>query len=114
MLGDNTLREIFKDYNGQTYWLSIDADKFMPFPEWLNITVGLGAEDMVYARDHENHNAGFHPYRQYYLSVDFDLSGIQSRSKVVNTLLFLANLIKLPAPTLMVSKKGVHLYPLYF
>ena len=29
VLGDTRVSEILKDYNGQTYWVSIDADKFI-------------------------------------------------------------------------------------
>ena len=33
VLGDGLAEEIFKDYNGQTYWLSFDMDKFIKFPK---------------------------------------------------------------------------------
>jgi hypothetical protein len=54
LLGNDLTSEILKDYNGQTFWFSIDMDKFVRFPSWLNIAVGYGAEGMVYARDHQN------------------------------------------------------------
>lgn len=115
VLGNNIISEIFKDYNGATFWLSADMDKFIKFPRWLNLAVGYGAEGMVYARDHQNIQAGYQePYRQYYLSIDFDLRAIRSQSKTVNTLLFIINMIKLPAPTLEFSSKGVKFHALYF
>ena len=114
LLGDNLPSEIVKDYNGQTYWLSFDVDKFTSFPRWLNIAVGYGAHDMVYARDHQNHAAGFHPSRQYYLAIDFDLSSIKTRSKVVKTLLYVVNTIRLPAPAVSFSSRGSKFYPFYF
>ncbi|NJM25882.1 MAG: DUF2279 domain-containing protein, partial [Bacteroidia bacterium] len=49
LLGDNLTSEVLKDYNGQTYWLSVDVDKFIQFPRWLNIAVGYGAEEMITA-----------------------------------------------------------------
>lgn len=114
-LGDGVPSEIFKDYNGQTYWLSVDMDKFIHFPRWLNIVVGHGAEGMVYARVNENIAAGYPaPYRQFYLGLDLDLRAIKSRSKVVNTLIFVANMIKLPAPTLEFSSKGTRFHAFYF
>jgi len=106
ILGNGLASEIFKDYNGQTYWLSFDMDKFIRFPKWLNISLGYGADGMVYARDEQNEEAGYNAYRQYYLGIDFDLSQIKSKSKVVNTLLFVVNMIKLPAPAVEFSKKG--------
>lgn len=39
-LGDNFSSELLKDYNGQTYWICADMDKFMKFPKWLNLAVG--------------------------------------------------------------------------
>jgi uncharacterized protein YfiM (DUF2279 family) len=114
LLGDNLLSEIVKDYNGQTYWLSLDADKFTSFPKWLNFAFGYGAEDMVYARDGQNAASGFHPFRRYYLAVDFDLTAIRTRSKLVRSLLYVANSIRLPGPALQLSSRGSRFYPFYF
>ena len=115
LLGADLTSEILKDYNGQTYWLSFDIDKFIRFPKWLNIAAGYGAEGMVHARDLQNVEAGYDkPFRQYYLSIDFDLTSIKSRSKAVNTLLFVANMIKIPAPALEFSQNGIKFHPLYF
>lgn len=102
-LGSTSSEELIKDYNGQTYWLSVDMDKFIRFPKWLNLTVGYGADEMVYANDSQNSAAGFTAYRQYYLGFDFDLTAFHSKSKVLNTLIFVANMIKLPAPSLEFS-----------
>jgi uncharacterized protein YfiM (DUF2279 family) len=63
-LGDGLLEEMIKDYNGQTIWLSVDVDKFIRFPKWLNLAVGYGAENMIYARDEQNIEQGLYPYRQ--------------------------------------------------
>jgi hypothetical protein len=114
LLGENKVNQFFKDYNGQTYWFSIDVDKFTAFPKWLNIAVGYGAENMIYARDDQNEAANLNPYRQYYITLDFDLTSIKTRSKAVKTLIFLANIIKIPAPALSFSKHGVSGYGLYF
>ncbi len=115
VLGDNFTSEILKDYNGQTYWLSVDMDKFIPFPKWLNIAAGYGAEGMLYARNYQNTDAGFAPpYRQYYLGLDIDVTAIKTRSKTVRTLLFLVNMIRLPAPALEFSTKGVRFHSIKF
>lgn len=113
-LGDNFASEFLKDYNGQTYWLSFDMDKFMKFPKWLNIAVGYGANEMVFARDSQNEEAGYSAYRQYYLALDLDLTGIRTRSKVLKTFFGLVSLLKFPAPTLELSKNGLKFHPLYF
>jgi hypothetical protein len=115
VLGDGLAEEILKDYNGQTHWLSVDVDKFIRFPKWLNFAAGYGAQRMVYARDHENASQGLPaPYRQFYVSLDWDLTAIPTRSKVVRTILYFVNMIKLPAPTLELRAKGIRVHPFYF
>jgi len=109
--------ELLKNYNGQTLWLSVDVAKFAPnsrWPKWLSVAGGYGAENMLYARDGQNQSVGLDPYRQYYLSLDVDLTAIPVRSKFLKTLLKVANIIKIPAPTLEFSHKGVRAHALYF
>lgn len=113
-LGSTFGSELLKDYNGQTYWLSFDMDKFIPFPKWLNLTVGYGANDMVYARASQNQAAGFSAYRQFYIALDPDLTGIRTKSKALKTIFRVMSLLKLPAPTLEFSKKGTSFHPAYF
>ncbi len=105
--------QIIKDYNGQTFWLSADLDKFMTFPKWLNIAVGYGAERMIYARDNQ-HTDLPQPYRQYYFSIDFDLTGIPTRSRALKTVFFLVSMVKLPAPTLEWSQGTTKFHAFYF
>lgn len=114
VLGDGFASEFFKDYNGQTYWLSFDMDKFMRFPKWLNFAVGYGANGMIYARDAQNVEAGYQPHRQYYLAIDFDLTAVKTRSKTVRTLIFFANMIKIPAPTVEFSTHGTRFHGFFF
>ncbi|MDL5049360.1 DUF2279 domain-containing protein [Oscillatoria amoena NRMC-F 0135] len=113
-LGDSPLSEMLKDYNGQTYWLSVDLDKFFQFPKWLNLSFGYGAQDMVYANEGENMAAGYDAYRQYYVGIDFDLSHIKTKSKILNSALFIVNMIKLPAPAIEFSRKGARFNLLQF
>lgn len=113
-LGKGLLSEVLKDYNGQTYWLSVNMDRFIHFPKWLNLAIGYGATGMVYAIDEQNKIAGYHAYRQFYLGLDFDLSHIKSNSGILNTLLFIINTIKLPAPAIVFSSSGNKWYWLMF
>ena len=114
LLGSNFAEQFIKDYNGQTVWLSADMDKFMPFPKWLNIAIGYGAQNMIKARDSENAVLGYYPYRQYYLSIDFDVTVIKTKSKFLKSVLYLVNMIKVPAPTLEFSQGKVKGHWLYF
>jgi hypothetical protein len=114
LLGDNSIKEIFKDYNGQTYWISADVDRFINFPKWLNVAFGYGAHNMIFARDHQNVAAGYLPYRQYYVGLDFDLSSIRTRSKIVKTFIAISRAVKFPAPTIEFSRNKAHFHILYF
>lgn len=118
ILGDGFFEELLKDYNGQTYWLSFDlyalANKNSKIPSWLNIALGYGAEGMVYARESENNENGYESYRQYFVSIDFDLSHIKTRSKFLNSLLFVIDMVKIPAPALEFNKKGINYHWFYF
>jgi uncharacterized protein YfiM (DUF2279 family) len=113
VLGEGASR-IIKDYNGQTYWLSADIDKFMKFPRWLNLAVGYGADEMVYGDDGQNTAAGYTAYRQYYLAIDLDLTAIPTKSKFLRGLLRAASMIRLPAPAVEFSQGKVAFHPFYF
>ncbi len=119
VLGDGLMEELLKDYNGQTYWLSFDIYALGNYnrktPKWLNIAIGYGAEGMVYGREEDNNANGYKSYRQFYLGIDIDLSHIKSQNKAINTLLFIADMIKIPAPTLEFNNKnGINFHWLYF
>lgn len=114
LLGNGLAEELLKDYNGQTQWLSVDMDKFVRFPKWLNISIGLGAEGMVYANDESNIAAGYNPYRKLFIGIDFDLTAFKSRSKALNTLIFVANMVRIPAPALEFSNRKTKAHLFYF
>ncbi len=124
LLGSTWYEEIIKDYNGQTYWLSADLYSFgrdgLRFPKWLNVAVGYGMQNMVYAHSSENEPYGLHPQREYYLALDIDLSHYRKApitfgNRLWNTLLYAVNAIHLPAPALCYRQgSGFVFYPLYF
>jgi uncharacterized protein YfiM (DUF2279 family) len=104
-LGASLGERILKDYNGQTIWLSANIHAFgghRPIPDWLNVAVGYGAEDMLSAFP----SGGDKRFRQFYLAPDIDLTRIKSDSKVVRTILFVLNGIKVPLPGMEVRSSG--------
>jgi hypothetical protein len=111
-LGSTLSEQILKDYNGQTYWLSANIHSFAKdskFPKWLNIAFGYGAEGMITGKE-ELVNTIFLPerkrYRQFYLSLDVDLTKIETKSHFVKTILTVFNSIKIPAPTFEIKGSG--------
>ena len=123
LLGNGPLERILKDYNGQTYWLSANVASFLldgnRFPKWLNVAVGYGAEGMLGGFGNPT-EVGGHPvpdfdrYRQYYLSLDVDLTRIPVKSQFLRTLFNTISFIKFPMPALEFSKQGVGFHPIYF
>jgi hypothetical protein len=124
LLGHGGIESALKDYNGQTYWLSGNIKAFLPshskFPLWLSVSVGYGASGMTGAKHNSKFYKGedipeFTRHRQYYLSLDVDLSRIKTRSRTLKFFLNLANFIKIPFPTLEYnSEQGVVFHPIYF
>lgn len=121
VLGSSVPEQILKDYNGQTYWLSANIHSFAKsskIPKWLNVAVGYGAEGMITGND-EFTNMIFLPeserYRQFYLSLDVDLTKIETKSHFVKTILTVFNSIKIPAPTFEIrGSGGTKLHLIYF
>ena len=112
VLGSSLQEQILKDYNGQTYWLSFNMHSFVPkskIPKWLNVAVGYGAEGMITGND-ALVNTIFLPesqrYRQFYLSLDVDLTKIETKSHFLKTILTICNTIKIPAPTFEIKGSG--------
>ncbi len=117
LLGRTPSERWLKDYNGQTYWFSGSPGAFLKrgnWPEWLCLSVGYGIENMVSAEKDKSRSMGYKPYRQYYLSLDIDFTKIKTRNKFVKSLGFLVNSLKIPAPALLISSKGVDFKPFYF
>lgn len=113
LLGDGFLEEVLKDYNGQTFWYSLQLPR-LRLPGWLTIAVGVSVDGMVYGRDAENLAAHFNPMRKYFLSVDLNLSHFKTSSKALNSFFYIFNIIKFPAPAIEFSAAGIRFHPLYF
>lgn len=113
VLGNGFLEEMLKDYNGQTFWYSVKLP-WVPLPQWLTLAVGVGGEGMIFGRIAENEAAGFHPERRYFLSLDIDVTHVKANSRILRFLLYIPNIIKVPAPTLEFSSRGIRFHPLYF
>jgi uncharacterized protein YfiM (DUF2279 family) len=119
-LGEGLLEEILKDYNGQTYWLSANVRSFLKnekIPKWLNVAFGYGAEGML-TGNRETEDLSFlnqDRKRQYYLSLDVDLTRIKTNSHVLKSVFSILNVIKVPFPTLeFTDKNGLKFHTIYF
>jgi hypothetical protein len=101
---------IMDDYEGQTFWLSVNVNNALPtvaqpyWPDFLRLAVGYGARDIATPQ----------PYRVYFIAFDYDMSKIIPNStsflKAVNRLL---SYLHLPAPAVQISPTTIW-YGLYF
>ena len=117
-LGNGLFEEFLKDYNGQTYWLSANINAFLNIkgmPNWLNLAFGYGADGMLTGNANELSFLNQNRTRQYYLSLDIDLSKIKTKSHVLKTIFDVLNVIKVPFPTVELNSIGrVKLHYIYF
>ncbi len=118
LLGTKWHEQILKDYNGQTYWASVNIASFLKdetrFPKFINLAFGYGANGMT--GGHENptmtNAAGntitLNRYRQYYLSLDIDLTKIPTHSHFLKTVFETFGFLKIPAPGIELSDGKVY------
>lgn len=121
LLGSSIQEQMLKDYNGQTYWFSANLYSFAKkskIPKWLNVALGYGAEGMIGENDDQKtliFPIKQEKYRQFYLSLDLNLTKINTKSHFLKTIFSVLNTVKIPAPTLEYSpQRGFKFYALYF
>lgn len=123
LLGNSLPEKMLKDYNGQTFWLSLNFKSIMPetrFPEWLNMAVGHGAYGMLGSRSNPQfYNGVMLPqherYRRWYLAPDIDFSRIPTQNPWLKVLLNGLNIFKFPTPAIEYNRMdGFRLHWLFF
>lgn len=115
---NNQVTRIFTDYNGQTYWASLNLKMFFKqsnVPKWLSFAFGYGANGMLKEFENPSHLPYHEKYRQFYLSPDIDLVALfHTRKKGVKFLLRFFNTFKFPMPAVEINKFGTTFHWLYF
>lgn len=109
-LGETPLQRVLKDYNGQTYWFSTSIGSFLKneskFPRWICISAGYGADGMLAPLSNPEFNSDGNPlpeferFRQYYLSMDVDLTKIKTNSQTLRILFRTLSFVKIPFPAI--------------
>jgi uncharacterized protein YfiM (DUF2279 family) len=118
LLGETLVQRSIKDYNGQTYWASANIASFLgedtKFPKWMNLAVGYGADGMVGSIENVTHPE-IERTRQYYVSLDVDLTKIKTKSKFFNTVLGAFGFLKFPLPAIEFNSGGTtKFHAIYF
>jgi hypothetical protein len=123
-LGRNKWQRWLKDYNGQTYWLSVNPASFIrantSFPKWVNASFGYGADGMIGGSNNPSVVNGkdvpsFKRYRQYYFSLDADIRKIGNNNNKLELLLAVPAVLKVPFPAIDYNANApVKFHWLYF
>lgn len=128
LFGTALYEQWLKDYNGQTYWLSMNVWSLMGkpdgFPKWLNVALGhsvnnvLGAERNTWEIDQGggavNYASALSRQRQFLLSLDIDLDHV-NLPKYLIWIRPIVGVIKFPFPALeWNSQQGFKGRGLYF
>lgn len=123
VLGATQAERFFQDYNGHTYWLSVNLPTLLgasSLPPWLGLALGYSGNGMLAEFRNPEFSRGVRMpdlvrHRQYFLSVDLDLSRIPVRNQFLRAALRALNFIKVPAPTLEYNRiDGLRFRALYF
>ena len=123
LLGKNNLfSEFVYDYNGYTYWFSFSPKRLFnlkKIPEWINLSVGYGSDGMLGEFENKLSYRGavlpeYKRYRQFYLSLDIDLSKVKTNSRFMSHVFNALSYIKIPLPTIEFSNKKVRGHLFYF
>ncbi len=109
-LGYTTGERILKDYNGQTYWMSINPSSFLKdsrLPKWLLFSVGYSITEKL---DHAaniyldpNSNVIYHAQRQFFLSLDVDFSKLPIKNYWIKKVVGQFNYLKIPFPAINIT-----------
>lgn len=129
LLGNRNFNAFLKDYNGQTYWASLNLSSFLnqesAFPKWLNLALGYSATGMtggsynpVFLSEDGTALPQFERRRQFLLSPDIDLRKLPVKKQWLKDVLFVLNFLKFPAPAIELNSgagsSNFKAYWLYF
>jgi hypothetical protein len=117
VFGDTRFKKFLKDYNGHTYWLSFNLHSLFQsdkLPRWLCLSLGYGGEGMLSGNENQPGVPYIERYRQYYLSMDIDLTKIKTRSKTLRIIFQGFNALKVPFPSIEFNKHQIKSHLFYF
>ena len=119
LFGSSFAEKFLKDYNAQVYWASVNVNSFLPdsnkWPDWLNIALGYGAENMFGGFENEWETDGerfsvntidYPRIHQFYLGFDLNLSGIKTQNNFLKGVLSMFDIFKMPSPAIEINSKG--------
>jgi uncharacterized protein YfiM (DUF2279 family) len=133
LYGTGFVNLFLKNYNTLVLWSSINLRSFSPnrktskIPKWLNVAVGHGSNnlfrgdvkygwtDIKTGAEYQIDPQKFPRERQFFLSLDVDLTKLPIKNRFLKTIAGMVNCVKFPAPTLEMTTGGkFKFHPIYF
>ena len=117
ILGSNAISRVLKDYNAQTYWLSIKPLHILPKKHsWLLLSIGYSINEHIVGNQIDVTMNGqlYKSYSQLFFSIDIDPKALPIHNKTLKKLLYPLNYIKIPFPAFSIEKGRGKFYPIYF
>ncbi len=126
LFGKSLAERTLKDYNSQTYWISANLHSFFrqsKLPAWLNVSFGYSADGMLGGTENKwtDKQGNFFDrtdiprVRRFFIAPDIDLTKIKTKSKLLKTIFFALNIVKIPAPAIELDSKGkFRVHALYY
>jgi hypothetical protein len=120
VLGSRPAERFFKDYNGQTYWVSFSPFAFSntsKLPKWLCLSLGYSVDQKIVGNQNSyvdsKTNLFYSAKREMLLSLDIDFSKLPIKKRWLKVIISQFNYLKIPFPTLIFSNgkmigKGVY------
>ena len=114
LLGNSFSERILKDYNGQTYWITLDfntriQEKFKILKS-INLALGYSIDGFTGARYNPNLNCAecnnLKRQSQYIISFDLDLTEIETKNKFLKLFFNTFSIIKFPAPAFLIQSES--------
>lgn len=121
VLGSSFAESLLKDYNGQTYWLSVSPGTFIHnnnFPKWLCFSIGYSADEKLVGSESTytdlSTNITYQEKREWLFSLDIDFSRLPIKRPWLKTIVKQLNYLKIPFPALIISDGKLQGHPFYF
>ena len=116
LLGKNKIERLFKDYNGQTYWLTLNLnqtfkEKIKLF-KFIDLALGYSIDGFTGARNNSVNSCtdcsldckNLPRTSSLMMSLDLNLNSFKGRNKLLDVLIQSLSIIKFPAPTLIMNQ----------
>lgn len=116
VLGTDVPQQMLKDYNGQTYWASINFPKaWMKKSNWLCFSLGYSIDGFTGGKQNYFDASVINPpsfnrVGEFYFSLDLDVEKLNIKKKWLKTVLKVMNVIKVPCPAIGINTGGKFLF----